>query len=213
MYKKIFYFYRILYFLENLEYSITYLSKFIKNNLEKFINQHNKYNKQVDILLQIIEKIYIEVCQQDNISLFKTVSETLSLILNKINKFIKVKKKNTYNSFWCLKGLKKQLNIMITENIDLLVILENEVFLDVLINLKLFSFSIPVVESIFKLQDNHLFKLMNNNHKFKNMFLNKLKLQYLINTKCNKIQQLINNDINDMIYFIKIYYLLKTQNN
>lgn len=46
--KKIFYFYRILYFLENLEYSITYLSKFIKNNLEKFINQHNKYNKQVD---------------------------------------------------------------------------------------------------------------------------------------------------------------------
>ena len=102
-------------------------------------------------------------------------------------------------------GIEKQLNIMITENIDLLVILENEVFLDVLINLKLFSFSIPVVESIFKLQDNHLFKLMNNNHKFKKYILkNKLKLQYLINTKCNKIQQLINNNDNnndnDLLY-------------
>ena len=52
-------------------------------------------------------------------------------------------------------------------------------FLDILINLKLFKFSISIVESIFKLQNNQLFNLINNNKHFRN-YICKYKLKLLI---------------------------------
>ena len=85
---------------------------------------------------------------------------------------------------------------MLVENIELLIEMKKVEFLDILINLKLFKFSISIVESIFKLQNNQLFNLINNNKHFRNYICKyKLKLLYLINLKSKNIRNLINKDI------------------
>ena len=62
--KKIFYFYRIFYFLNNLEYCIFYFSKFVKNNLNKFINK-TKDVGQTETLLQVIEKYILNLVEKN----------------------------------------------------------------------------------------------------------------------------------------------------
>ena len=80
--KKIFYFYRILYFLNNLEYCIFYFSKFVKNNLNKFINK-TKDVGQTETLLQVIEKYILNLVNKKNNPFFKTICIALSLIIKK----------------------------------------------------------------------------------------------------------------------------------